>query len=297
MRTVVAARSYNCGDARRGATGHKRAAVQGGRSRSIITPDTVETRIGTLKFKDGLPDAETAKKVYDNIDFGRGVEAFHGRHTGDFGPGVEEWIYRGRLPTEQAIGITETLSDARRLFLTPNATVVYLWFCMDVEKEPMVVEVPPAVLGIIDDAYFRFVTDMGVSGPIKARAESFCRADDYKGALPKNGYYVVKTRTNNNLVIIRAFVQNDDLAGTVSSVKAKTRMYPLSAAANPPAQKFVNISGLKFNTVHANNFNFYEELNEVVQHERGDFVDPETAGLVCGRSGSRRASRSRPMQG
>ena len=43
---------------------------------SIVTPDTVETRIGTLKFHDGLPDAETVKKVYDNIDFGRGVEAF-----------------------------------------------------------------------------------------------------------------------------------------------------------------------------------------------------------------------------
>ena len=36
---------------------------------SITTPDTVQTRIGTLKFADGLPDAETLKKVYDNLDF------------------------------------------------------------------------------------------------------------------------------------------------------------------------------------------------------------------------------------
>jgi hypothetical protein len=43
---------------------------------SITTPDTVQTRIGTLKFFDGLPDAETVRKVYDNLDFGRGVEAF-----------------------------------------------------------------------------------------------------------------------------------------------------------------------------------------------------------------------------
>src|SRR5580692_6700525 len=42
----------------------------------ITTPDTVETRIGTLKFFDGLPDQETVKKVYDNLDFTRGVEAF-----------------------------------------------------------------------------------------------------------------------------------------------------------------------------------------------------------------------------
>ena len=43
---------------------------------SVTTPDVVQTRIGTLNFKDGLPDAETIKKVYDNLDFARGVEAF-----------------------------------------------------------------------------------------------------------------------------------------------------------------------------------------------------------------------------
>ena len=42
----------------------------------ITTPDTVDTRIGTLKFFDGLPDPETVQKVYDNLDFARGVEAF-----------------------------------------------------------------------------------------------------------------------------------------------------------------------------------------------------------------------------
>src|SRR6202034_1929881 len=42
----------------------------------ITTPDTVQTRIGTLKFFDGLPDQETVQKVYDNLDFTRGVEAF-----------------------------------------------------------------------------------------------------------------------------------------------------------------------------------------------------------------------------
>src|SRR6202034_3021972 len=39
----------------------------------ITTPDQVETSIGTLKFFDGLPDAETVQKVYDNLDRARGV--------------------------------------------------------------------------------------------------------------------------------------------------------------------------------------------------------------------------------
>ena len=42
----------------------------------ITTPDTVATRIGTLRFKDGVPDAATAQLAYDQLDFGRGVDAF-----------------------------------------------------------------------------------------------------------------------------------------------------------------------------------------------------------------------------
>ena len=41
----------------------------------ITTPDSAETRIGTLKFADGLPDDSTVQKAYDKLDFIRGVEA------------------------------------------------------------------------------------------------------------------------------------------------------------------------------------------------------------------------------
>ncbi len=35
----------------------------------IATPDKLETRIGNLNLFDGVPDEETAQKVYDNLDF------------------------------------------------------------------------------------------------------------------------------------------------------------------------------------------------------------------------------------
>jgi hypothetical protein len=43
---------------------------------NILTPDAVETRLGTLKFLDGLPDKATVEKVYDNLDFMRAVDVF-----------------------------------------------------------------------------------------------------------------------------------------------------------------------------------------------------------------------------
>jgi hypothetical protein len=42
----------------------------------ITTPVKVETRLGALEFFDGLPSKDTVQKVYDNLDFMRGVEVF-----------------------------------------------------------------------------------------------------------------------------------------------------------------------------------------------------------------------------
>ena len=49
---------------------------------SISTPDKVETRVGTLEFRDGAPSAETAEKVYDTLDFTRGLNVFNNSFRG-----------------------------------------------------------------------------------------------------------------------------------------------------------------------------------------------------------------------
>ena len=38
---------------------------------------------------------------------------------------------------------------------------------------------------------------------------------------------------------------------------------------------------MQFNTVHANTFHFYEELNAVIQHEPADAFDPEIVELFA----------------
>ena len=62
----------------------------------------------------------------------------------------------------------------------------------------------------------------------------------------------------------------------------ETKVYSLSAAADPPPVEFVNIADLRFNTVHANDFSFYEEVNTIVQEEPTTALDPERAGQLAG---------------
>ena len=249
---------------------------------SVTTPDTVQTRIGTLKFSDGLPDADTVTKVYDNLDFVRGVEAFLSGMPAANTQGLRRGFIEAGFPPNQGFGISETLADAGALFLTPNTVVVYTWAIIDVKDGPMVLQVPPGVLGILDDAYWRWVNDLGLTGPDQGKGGKYLVVPpDYKGALPKDGYFVAKTRTYSNVVIMRAFIQGSDIATIVKNVKANAAMYPLSAAANPPKPTFVNISGKQMNTVHSNDVTFFDELNEVVQHEPNDFLDPEVVGLLA----------------
>jgi hypothetical protein len=172
--------------------------------------------------------------------------------------------------------------DARPLFLTANTTTVYTMFCVDLKDGPMVVRVPPRVLGPVDDADFRWVTDVGLTGPDKGAGGDYLFVPPgYKGTLPTKGYYVARPRTNRLLIFYREFVEKGNIAAAVAGVKAKAAVFPLSRAANPPATSFVNVSGVKFNTISATDFSFYEELNAVVQNEPADWIDPDTVGLYA----------------
>jgi hypothetical protein len=187
----------------------------------ITTPDTVETRIGTLRFRDGAPDAQTAKAVYDQLDFSRGIEAFLTGMPATSIYAVCEGLNPVGIKTNQGIGITEDLMDARSLFLTPNTTTVYVFFCIDLKDGPIVVQVPPKVLGLADDAYFRWVIDVGLTGPDQGRGGKYLFVPPgYQGSGPSEGYFVAKPRTNRVAIFYRAFVEGGDIAAAVRGVKA-----------------------------------------------------------------------------
>jgi hypothetical protein len=248
----------------------------------ITTPDRSDTRIGTLTFKDGAPDDKTVDLVYDNLDFMRGVQAFlTGISATSIRAACNGFESIG-IKTNEAFGITEGLMDARSLFLTPNTTTVYGFTCFDLSKGPMVLEVPTGVLGPVDDADFRWVNDIGLTGPDAGKGGKYLFVPPGNtDAMPETGYFIQKPRTNTLLLFFRAFVENGDVAGAVAHVKAGTNVYPLSAADNPPKVTFVNTSGQQFNTISANDFSFFEELNQVVQAEPADWVDPATVGLYA----------------
>jgi len=247
---------------------------------AIVTPDSVDTRLGTLKFKDGFPDDATVQKVYDNLDFQRGVQAFLTAMPAASLVAMRKGI-RGFGPDNQTAFIFDTLMDSRSLFLTPNTESIYTTAWIDLKNGPIVIESPPNTLGVVDDFWFRYVADLGNAGPDKGQGGKFLfLPPGYNGSVP-DGYHVYKSPTFGNWYIARGFQVNGNPKPGAESIKAHLRIYPLSQATNPSSTNFVNVSGNAFNTIHAMDFSYFDEVNQVIQEEPNTAMDPETLGLLA----------------
>ena len=284
-----------------GATQPAHAQATAGIPPSITTPDKVETRIGTLDFKDGLPSKTTLDKVYDNLDFTYAYRAFM-----DNLRGVSIYAARKGLMSlgakENEVIVFEELMDAKSLFLTANADTIYVLGSIDLSKGPVVLETPPKFLGTVQDAWFRWVVDVGLPGPDRGEGGKYLLVGpDYTGPLPEGGFFVSRTRTNTILWFGRSFLENhNDPKPVVEEIKKFTKVYPyevggvgipiaeflagkakLGRITAPPPTVFHNGSGKVMNTLPPNDWTFYEMLNEIVQKEPATSLDPELMGPIA----------------
>jgi hypothetical protein len=231
----------------------------------VTTPDKVDTSIGTLKFFDGVPTQESVQVLYDNLDRMHAVEAFLAglRAASTFA------LYEGPkaigADRPNQIQIWQKLMDSKTLLLTGNTSTLYSFTTLDLKTdEATVIELPPGMLGAIDSAWFRYVGDFGPAGQDKGKGGKYVvLPPDYKGTVP-DGYFVLKSPTYRNWIFLRGSIAKG-IDAAVQNVEANLKVYPLAKVDNPPKTEFVKASGKVLNTLPANDFSFFEQLNKVVQ--------------------------------
>jgi len=126
------------------------------------------------------------------------------------------------------VGITETLMNARSLWLTPQTTTPYVHVEVDVKNGPVVFEIGSPVLGLLDDAFFRYVSDIGIPGPDKGKGGKYLVVGpNYEGDIPE-GYFVIKTRTYRHWLLMRIFVKDRQTKQAVEAFKNTFRIYQVS---------------------------------------------------------------------
>ena len=266
---------------------------------SLSAPDRVETRIGTLEFKDGVPSAETAERIFDTLDFTRAFDVYNNSFRGAS-------AYALRKSFEEVAGpngviIFSELMDAASLFLTANADTVYYLSAIDLSDGPVVIEQPSDAVGTINDMWFSWIIDIGGPGPDRGLGGKYLIVPPgYDGPLPEGGYFVAHSKTNHVLYAARAYLVNDDPQPAVENIKANLKIYPyepgaygtsiaqaltgavrLAAEPKVPETRFVEGSGLAFNTIPPSDAGFFDMIDANVQAEPATSNDIELAGQLA----------------
>jgi hypothetical protein len=246
----------------------------------VATPNRLETSIGTLTLTDGNPDAATTQKLDDNLDQSRALQAYLLAIAIVNQAGMRDSL-RQLGPDNQTDVIWETLVDPKTVELTANDNTVYSFIWIDTHKGPLVVEIPPKVLGTINDFWYRWVADVGITGADKGQGGKYLvLPPGYAGEIPA-GYFVVRPKTFGNWMPFRSFLVDGSPKPGVDSVKKTLKIYQLSDAANPPPMRFVNASGIPANFVAPGDYSFWGLLNQVIQEEPSEGSDPTTLGLFA----------------
>ncbi len=248
------------------------------------TSGKMETRIGVLEFKGGYPTDEAIQKAFDQLDVQRATQAYlefmpmtslnavldsHGRDYGISNNG-DVGVY-----TEPGIGKVEAIG------LTYNTESVYSTASIDLKHDgPMVLETPPNVLGIVNDGWQRWLTDIGNAGPDNGNGGRYLLLPpEYEGYVPE-GYFIVKCPTYRNWVMVRGFVEDTGTGDKALEYYRKNfRIYPLKSGPRKDA-KYVSLSFKGGNTTHPRDITYFDLLDRIVQYEPSSAFTAYELGLL-----------------
>ena len=154
---------------------------------------------------------------------------------------------------------------------TPNVNTRYMYFFINTKQDgPVVVDLPPAVAGAsfygtIEDAWYEPLTDIGFEGK---GGKYLVLPPDFKDAVP-DGYTPVRPATYNTMTLLRSILASSsekDLQAGDELVK-QVKVYPLSKADNPPAQRLLDMSNILYNGLVNFDETFFTTLSRTLNEE------------------------------
>lgn len=239
-----------------------------------------DTRIGKIEFKNDYVTEETAAKLREELKFQAAVQTYL-------------WSFpianvMSLRDGHRAVGISNTAIPIFESYLTPksvlptgNQSTIYAYNVLTLGDEPMVLVVPPDVVGFIGDAWQRPQGDLGRPGRDKGKGGKYLLVPPgYKGELPgKEGNYdwVTPVATHNVFWLMRAFVKDGDTKATIDNLK-QIKLYPVS---NPDApQEYLNASEMPAYGIPPHGFGYWELLAKALNEETVQQHDRAMMGMV-----------------
>jgi hypothetical protein len=217
-------------------------------------------------FKGGYPTPETIQKAYDDADLARAIQVYK-----FFYPTVSfEATWRGNLKEGAVANEIFALLEGtpRQLVFTPNSDTPYAGLPLDLNKGPMVVEIPPGpIMAAANDLNQRYVMDLGLPGPDAGKGgRHLIVGPEYNGPIPE-GYYAARATTNRVLVLLRAIPSGGDNEAANALMKT-VKVYPLNRPVDWQPPTWVRLENGDFTPVPwETNLQYWQVLKEIIDLE------------------------------
>jgi hypothetical protein len=236
------------------------------------------------EFVGGYPTKATIERAYNQLDVQRAGQVYIDfMSLASQNAIFESTISDYGLTKAGDVGIyTEPgKGKSEALGLTYNTESIYSTAFTDLKSDgPTVVETPPNVLGIVDDGWMRFITDLGNAGPDKGKGGKYLLLPPgYEGNVPE-GYFVFECPTYRNWVMVRGFVQNTGTGDdAIAYYKENFKIYPLATGPREDA-KYETLSFKGGNTTNPRDITFFNLIDKIVQYEPASAFSAYELGLL-----------------
>jgi hypothetical protein len=225
-------------------TGTAQAQAQQPAAGQADVVQELDTRIGRLDLERGLPTEQTTKKLFDELDFQRAVQAYLWALPI---VGIAEW----RRAHEQVFGakdgdivVFNSVRDKAGL-MTPNATTPYIIGFADLSRTgPLVIDYPKGMsAGGVLDFWQRPIADMGMTGPDKGSGAKYLLVGPGQDVAPADGYFLLRSPTVNVGFGYRV-LETDPAKAT--ALMSAVRIYPFDQRASPPQNRYLTPDGRSY---------------------------------------------------
>jgi hypothetical protein len=241
----------------------------------------LETRIGPLAYEAGYPAAETVEKLYDELDFQRAVQAYlWALPMASYGAMAD--AHKALGADSHTVVVADKLAEPRQLALTANQDTVYMSGVLDLREGPMVMELPPGLLGTMNNVWQQPLVDLGGPfSPEQNRGGKFLiLPPGYDGPMPQTHHHIARSDTNIVVFYLRAVPKTrDDIPKLVELIHTY-RQYKLEDAANPPETRFVSLAGKDANLLTNEGFVYFETLARYINENPPRAQDMAMLGVL-----------------
>lgn len=243
--------------------------------------ETKKTRIGKLTFTSGYPTEKTVQKLYDELDFQRAVQAYlWALPMASYGAMADEHIRLGC--GSSAVVVADRSAEQQHLVLTANQDTVYMSGVLDLRNGPMVMELPPGLLGTLNNIWQQPLCDLG--GPFSPEQNRGGRflilPPGYDGPMPEFHFHVVESDSNIVVFYLRAIPQTRDDFPKLVELIHTYKQYKLSEAKEPPKMEFISLSGKESDMLTHEGFAYFESLARYIDENPPRPQDMAMLGML-----------------